>query len=104
MLEAVLGAHFKNGQPGYKKFESGEYELVQTNTNILIQPTTYLPRPGMKITMTFIVGQYAGSERCPRSGCTSRSFTQTGTLGWRWYVAYYIHVDEQEAYVWVSQQ
>jgi hypothetical protein len=74
MLEAVIQAKFKEGL-GRSKVRSGEWELYDALGNCgpsLIKPAFFVPVPGMHIIMTFIVGQYAGSERCPRLGCSSR--------------------------------
>lgn len=73
-FEAIIQAQFKNG-PGKAKVRSGEYELFMGMTSITpLKSKDFRPLPGMRITMTFIVGQYIGSERCPRLGCSSRSF------------------------------
>lgn len=42
----------------------------------------------MHITMAIIIGQYAGSRRCPRQGCSSNAFSDTdleGVAGTIWY-------------------
>jgi hypothetical protein len=73
-FEAIIQAQFKHG-PGQSKVRSGEYELFSGLNDIKpIKSQSYCPIPGMSITMAFIIGQYAGSERCPRPGCKSRSF------------------------------
>ncbi|TVY91471.1 hypothetical protein LAWI1_G003254 [Lachnellula willkommii] len=78
-VEAVIQAQFKHG-PGHTKVRSGEYELYYGSFGDLnpIKTTSFCPIPGMKVTMSFIIGQYSGSERCPRLGCTSRSFQKHG--------------------------
>ncbi|KAH6667677.1 hypothetical protein B0J14DRAFT_169503 [Halenospora varia] len=74
MFEAIIHTRFKDG-PGHTKVRSQEYELFFFGVNVTpIRAAGYRPTPGMWITMTFIVGQYAGSQRCPRLGCTSREF------------------------------
>ncbi|KAE8442464.1 hypothetical protein EG329_003307 [Mollisiaceae sp. DMI_Dod_QoI] len=78
-LEAVIQARFKN-DPGQEKVLSGEYELYSGGKPIgPLQDSRLSLMPGMMITMTFIIGQYAGSERCPRLGCDSRSFSGDAT-------------------------
>jgi hypothetical protein len=78
-LEAIIQAQFKTG-PGQAKVRSGEYELFTGMTSLIpLKSQNFHPMPGMVITMTFIVGQYIGSERCPRVGCRSLSFTQAFT-------------------------
>jgi hypothetical protein len=73
-FEAIIQAQFKNG-PGNAKVRSGEYELFMGMTSVTpLKSKDFRPLPGTKVTMTFIVGQYIGSERCPRLGCSSRSF------------------------------
>jgi hypothetical protein len=87
-FEAIIRAQFRNG-PGETKVRSGEYELFMGITNITpLKSRDFRPLPGTKITMTCIVGQYIGSERCPRLGCSSRSFRidDQVTYGRIWYV------------------
>ncbi|CZR53521.1 uncharacterized protein PAC_03400 [Phialocephala subalpina] len=75
-LEAVIQAQFKTG-PGQEKVLSGEYELWSSGQSIVeLRQSTPSLIPGMIITMTFIIGQYAGSERCPQLGCQSRLFAK----------------------------
>ncbi|PMD29355.1 hypothetical protein L207DRAFT_445554 [Hyaloscypha variabilis F] len=81
-LEAIIHAQFKKG-PGYDKVRSNEYELYTgTDTMVVdvapIKFSLFCPFPGMSIKMAFIIGQYAGSERCPRVGCLSKSFSKVG--------------------------
>jgi hypothetical protein len=59
-----------------KFFFSGEYELFSEKNSLAFcrgrKEFPVIPR--MAIIMAFIVGQYPGSERCPRLGCKSRLF------------------------------
>jgi hypothetical protein len=75
MIEAVIHGQFKHG-PGHAKVRSGEYELYDgTLANIaIIKAQNFCPIPGMTIIMAFVLGQYAGSEHCPRLGCKSTCF------------------------------
>ncbi|KAH8654461.1 hypothetical protein BGZ60DRAFT_154674 [Tricladium varicosporioides] len=76
-FEAIIQTQFKNG-PGQSKVRSGEYELFTGMTSLT--PENFYPIPGMKITMAFIVGQYIGSERCPRISCKSQSYIKALTV------------------------
>ncbi|KAH7312841.1 hypothetical protein BKA65DRAFT_516763 [Rhexocercosporidium sp. MPI-PUGE-AT-0058] len=78
-VEAVIHAQFKRG-PGNQKVRSREYELYDgTFADIaIIKEQNFCPIPGMSIVMAFILGQYAGSEYCPRLGCKSKSFKRQG--------------------------
>ncbi|KAF4624899.1 hypothetical protein G7Y89_g13272 [Cudoniella acicularis] len=79
-LEAIIQAQFKTG-PGQTKVRSGEYELFTGMPSLVpLKAQNFHLFPGMNITMTFIIGQYIGSERCPSMGCTSRSFTKAFTV------------------------
>ena len=75
----MIQAQFKRG-PGHTKVRSREYELYDgTFADIaLIKEQSFCPIPGMSIIMAFIIGQYAGSEHCPRLGCKSQSFKRQG--------------------------
>lgn len=86
-FEAIIQAQFRSG-PGELKVLSGEYELFMGMTSITPSKSKeFRPLPGSKITMTFILGQYNGSERCPRLGCRSRSFKDDNYImsGRTWY-------------------
>lgn len=52
----------------------------------LFTSDNFLLVPGMKLTMAFVIGQYAGSERCARIGCSSRTFSITTASIRSWYV------------------
>ncbi|KAE9365757.1 hypothetical protein N431DRAFT_472352 [Stipitochalara longipes BDJ] len=75
MLHAVIQARFREG-PGHAKVRSGEYEIFMNvdSSNPVTASTFSGLIPGMKVTMYMILGQYAGSERCPRIGCQSDTF------------------------------
>ncbi|KAN0096621.1 hypothetical protein V8E51_015426 [Hyaloscypha variabilis] len=74
-FEAIIQVQFKNG-PGKAKVQSGEYELLMGTNSItpMRKIRDFYPLPGTTITMTIILGQYIGTERCPRLGCSSRLF------------------------------
>ncbi|KAF8846426.1 hypothetical protein BDZ45DRAFT_609009 [Acephala macrosclerotiorum] len=83
---AVIQAQFSSG-PGSMKVRSGEFELLEFVNG---QPSTFnirqAPiRPGMSIIMAIIIGQYAGSTRCPRAWCKSPLIksSQSGDF-WKW--------------------
>ncbi|KAH7401764.1 hypothetical protein DE146DRAFT_440850 [Phaeosphaeria sp. MPI-PUGE-AT-0046c] len=78
-LEAIIFAQFASG-PGTDKVKAGEYELfdpLNRNQNITKGASQPL-RPGMSITMAFIIGKYGHNfsegDRCLRPGCLSREF------------------------------
>jgi len=73
MLEAIIQVRFKRS-PGHAKVRSGEYELFMGGKGSPTGTETFISLPGSVIVMTLVVGQYAGSTRCPRVGCKSKNF------------------------------
>lgn len=88
MLHAVIQARFREG-PGYAKVRSGEYELfMNVDSSKPVTASTFPSLiPGTKVTMYMILGQYAGSERCPRVGCRSDTFERHKEGGSIWYAS-----------------
>jgi hypothetical protein len=92
-IYAVIQAQFSTG-PGSAKVRSGESELSEPingqhaifKSNIELFPI----RPGMSITMSIIIRQYAGSTRCPRAYCKSylRKISLSSQI-WTWLVYTY---------------
>ncbi len=86
-LEAIIQAQFNRG-PGHTKVRSREYELfygVKGPSGPPLDASKFLPVPGMVITTTFSVGQYADSQCCPRYGCDSPlSLANADTVGRIW--------------------
>nr|WDW19289.1 hypothetical protein [Penicillium meliponae] len=83
ILNAIITAQFSKG-PGSKKVSAGEYELFEHSGNLMLPvDATTCPRlrPGMHITMAIIIGQYPGSQRCPRLGCSSILLCDAGVMG-----------------------
>jgi hypothetical protein len=70
-VEAVIQVQFSKG-PGSSKVKSGEYELYDaTVPGRSLLPNEFGLRPGMRITMAIVIGQYqnSGAYRCPRFNC-----------------------------------
>lgn len=89
MLHAVIRAKFSVG-PGSDKVHSGEYEVFDTRNDAFMLKDSDLPvlLPGMSIKMTIVIGQYAGSNRCPRYGCLSsisKNESSSPRRTWTWY-------------------
>jgi len=83
MVESVIRAKFKqDARVGSSKVRSGQwklYDVLSRNGPSLIDPDFFLPDPGMHVIMTFVMGQFAVPNCCPKSGCPSQYIVASET-------------------------
>ncbi|CAM6004114.1 unnamed protein product [Sphagnum balticum] len=81
VVDAIIQAQFARGF-GSAKVRAREYELYDSSDGVkpVSMETCQGLIPGTTITMAMIIGQYKGSEKCPRIGCGSHKVGASGLL------------------------